>query len=202
MAGLAALLSGVLSGAGDLLSLVVDLESPEVATTAPYAFVFGLYLLSGILLLLGLVGLYTRQSQAAGTLGLVSFLVAFLGTALVTGAIWFELFISPSLAAEAPTIARTELGLVGFLLSFVLAGLGWLLFGVATLRASVYPRGGAVLLMVGAVMTLAPMVAPIPLSGIVLSVAVAWLGFLLFTDKAAVVAEQPSLVSQTPAVTA
>lgn len=75
--------------------------------------------------------------------------------------------------------------MVGFLLSFVLAALGWLLFGVATLRAGVYPRPAALLLIVGAVVSLAHIVAPLPLSGIVLSVAVAWLGFVLFSGTRA-----------------
>ena len=190
LAGLAAVLSGASSVTGDLLSLVVDLESAESAATAPYVFVFLLYLLGTMLLLLGLVGLYASQSKAAGALGLVGFLVAFLGTALVSGALWFELFITPSLAAEAPELAEAELGLVGFILSFLLVIIGWVLFGVATLRARIYPRWAAVLLIVGAVVSF----VPIPLSGIVLSVAVAWLGFVLFTGRG-MSSEQPSRVS-------
>lgn len=93
----------------DLLSLAVDLENLQTATTAAYAVVFGLYLLAAMLLLLGLVGLYASQLEAAGTLGLVSFLVACAGTTLVGGAVWFELFISPALAAQAPDLARAEL---------------------------------------------------------------------------------------------
>ena len=149
-----------------------------------------LYLLGTMLLLLGLVGLYASQSKAAGALGLVGFLVAYLGTALVSGALWFELFITPSLAAEAPELAEAELGLVGFILSFLLVIIGWVLFGVATLRARIYPRWAAVLLIVGAVVSF----VPIPLSGIVLSVAVAWLGFVLFTGRG-MSSEQPSRVS-------
>ncbi len=190
LAGLAAVLSGVSSVIGDLLSLVVDLESAESAATVPYVFVFLLYLLGTVLLLLGLVGLYVRQSEAAGVLGFVGFLVAFLGTVLVSGALWFELFITPSLAAEAPGLAEAELGLAGFILSFLLVIIGWILFGVATLRARVYPRPAAVLLIAGAVVSF----APIPLSGIILSVAVAWLGFVLFTGRG-MSSEQPSRVS-------
>jgi hypothetical protein len=55
-------------------------------TTPSYAFSSLLYLLGGVLLQLGLVGLYIRQSGPLGILGLVAFLVAFLGTALAVGA--------------------------------------------------------------------------------------------------------------------
>lgn len=188
--GLAAIVSGVSSVTGDLLGLAVDLESAESALTTPYILVFLLYLLGTVLLLLGLVGLYASQSEAAGVLGLVGFLVAFVGTALFSGAIWFELFITPSLATEAPELAEAELGFAGFILSFLLVVIGWLLFGVATLRARVYPRWAAILLIVGAVISF----IPIPLSGIALSVAVAWLGFILFTGRGASV-EQPTRVS-------
>ncbi len=190
LAGLAAVLSGVSSEIGDLLSLVVDLESAESAATAPYVFVFLLYLLGTVLLLLGLVGLYVSQSEAAGFLGFTGFLVAFLGTTLVSGALWFELFITPSLAAEAPELTEAELGLTGFVLSFLLVIVGWLLFRVATLHVRVYPRWAALLFIVGAVVSF----VPIPLSGIVLSVAVAWLGLALFTGRG-MSGEQPSRVS-------
>lgn len=190
LTGLAAVVSGVASVIGDLLSLGVDLESAESAATAPYFFVFLLYLLGTVLLLLGLVGIYASQSEAAGILGLVGFLAAFTGTALVSGTIWFELFITPSLAVEAPELAEAELGLAGFALSFLLAIIGWLLFGVATLRAHVYPRWAAVLLIVGAIVSF----APVPLAGAVLSVAVVSLGFILFTGRNASV-EEPSRVS-------
>ena len=69
--------------------------------------------------------------------------------------------------------------------SYILAALGWLLFGVATLRAGVYPRWAAILLIVGAVL----LGLPVPGTEIVLAVAIAWLGFTLFTGRAA--AESP-----------
>ena len=192
LAGLAALSSGVLAALGALLRLAVDLENPLSATTAGYTVVFFLYLLSTALLLLGLVGLYTSQSQAAGILGLVGFLVAFLGTVLLAGVLWFELFITPGLATEAPELVGEELGLPGFILMLLFGAVGWVLFGVATLRAGVYPRWAAVLLIVGGVLAY----FPLPLAGIIFSVAIAWLGLLLFTGRGeAATSEQPSRVS-------
>ena len=182
--------SAVLSAMGDLLRLFVDVESSETATTTPYFLVFFLYLLGAVLLLLGLVGLYASQSEAAGVLGLVGFLVAFLGTALLAGVLWFELFITPSLATRAPGLAEAELGLAGFILVFLLGVVGWVLFGAATLRARTYPRWAAVLLMIGGVVAF----VPVPLAGTVFSVAIAWLGLVLFTGGSGP-AERPSRVS-------
>jgi hypothetical protein len=188
--GLAALVSAAVSVIGDILRLFVDVESAASATGTSYALVFGLYLIGGVLLLLGLVGLYASQSEAAGVLGLVGFLVAFAGTALLVGALWFELFITPALAAEAPELAEAELGLAGFILVLLTGALGWVLFGVATLRARVYPRWAAVLLIVGGLVAF----APVPLAGIVFSGAVAWMGFILFTGRVVSV-EEPARVS-------
>ena len=182
LSGLAAILASVLLSVGALLSLVTESENMSVSATTPsYAFSSLLYLLGGVLLLLGLVGLYIRQSGPSGILGLVAFLVAFFGTALAVGATWAELFVAPSLAVEAPRVLDAEptgMLALGFALTFVVfLPLGWLLFGLASFRARIYPRAAAILLMVGAVIA----GLPIPLTEIVLYVGVAWLGFTLFT---------------------
>ena|SRR3712207_1823113 len=55
----------------------------EVVQTGSYLFQQVIYLLGALLLLVGLVGPYARQSQDAGALGFVGFLAAFAGTVLV-----------------------------------------------------------------------------------------------------------------------
>src|ERR671917_589063 len=193
-AGLAAILAGVLLVVADLLNLAIGFDEDEpfsaTATTGIYALQSWANLLAAVLLLIGLVGLYARQSEAAGLLGLGGFLVAFLGTALVTGLLWASLFIVPTLAVEVPEyLDHVEGPPPGFFLSFITFAVGWLLFGIATLLARVYPRIPTILLMIGAVIAL----LPLPFTGIVLAIAVAWLGFALFTGRAAS-AEQPSRV--------
>ena len=81
--------------------------------------------------------------------------------------------------------------------SYSLYVLGWLLFGVATLRARLYPRVAAILLMVGALLIL----IPLPGTAVVFAVAMAWLGFTLFTGRGAS-AERPSRVKSNTAPTA
>ena len=180
LAGLAALAAGILSAIGDVMSLVVDLEAVDAAANASQGIVYGFYLVGTALLLLGLVGLYASQSRAAGMLGFVGFLLAFVGTALTAGAIWFEVFVTPDLAARAPDLTTAELGFAGFVLSFLLAAFGWLLFAIATLRAGAYPRPAAMLLVAGALVSFVPLFVQVPATGLVLSVAVAWIGFLLW----------------------
>lgn len=191
--GLAAILGATLLLVSDLLSFTVNSSDPaEIVTTGAYLADGITRLLAGVLLLLGLVGLYARQSEAAGALGLVSFLVAFASTTLILGTWWTNAFVAPSLATEAPAFLEAGpsgvLGF-GFTLSFALAAARWLLFGLASLRAQVYPRAVAVVLMVGAVLTF----VPLPIAGVVFYVAIAWLGLALFSQKEAHV-QQPERV--------
>ena len=100
-----------------------------------------------------------------------------------------QVFIGPLLAVNAPQIS--ELGpTTRLVLTFITLGVGWLLFGIATLRGGVFPRWLAILLMVGAVLSF----FPVPLSGIVLSAAVIWLGFVLVTGRGVEPGEQPRRV--------
>jgi hypothetical protein len=125
-----------------------------------------LVVLGELLVGLGLVGLYARQAGAAGTIGLAGFVLAFLGHALVRGNYLAVLF--------------SDLGLA--------------LFGVASLRARVYPRAAAVLLIVSALVreVFNPTVdvgpgADFPYIGagaaVVLSGVVTWMGFVLLTQR-------------------
>jgi hypothetical protein len=62
--------------------------------------------------------------------------------------------------------------------SYLLMGVGWLLFAVTTLRTKVFARWAVVLLIVGAVITVVPM----PSRTLVLAVAAACLAFAAHRD--------------------
>src|ERR671916_488513 len=96
----------------------------------------GLRLLSLVLLLWGLIGIYGPQSRAAGTFGLWTFVVVFLGTALSVGNTWAEVFVWPTFAQVAPgmvpggfTTEAASYMARGLTVSFPLFGLGLILFG-------------------------------------------------------------------------
>src|SRR5215212_2431381 len=177
--GLAAIASGVSLVVAEFVTLsFFGYDFSTTATTGVYVLYSVLIMITGVLLPLGLVGLYARQSEASGPLGLVGFVVAFVGTVLVAGFFWSSAFVAPILAVEAPQLLDVR-SLPGFFRSFIVFGLGWLLFGVATLRAGIYPRAPAVLLIVGSVL----IVVRLPLTSIVLDAAVAWMGYVLFTGR-------------------
>jgi hypothetical protein len=160
----AAIVSGLALVASLLLEwLVVPFEQlgeTEAYLTGSYFLSSGLRLLSTVLLGWALIGIYERQSRAAGTLGLWSFVVAFLGTALLAGNNWAEVFVWPTLAQVAPNILSGQATeapvylMTGITLSGPIFFIGMILFGAATLRAGVYPRWAAVLLIVSIPLTM------------------------------------------------
>ncbi|MBV9454097.1 MAG: hypothetical protein JOZ19_08275 [Rubrobacter sp.] len=180
--GLAAMLAGTLIMISALLGFLrIDFAHlSEVALTRTFTFYALGYLFGGVLLLIGLVGLYTDQSEVISSMGAVVFLTAFLGTALFVGVTWDQAVGVPSLAREAPELLGQDTPLpLGFRLSSWLFSLGWLLFGVVTLRAGRYPREAAWLLIIGAVINFIPR----PGTEFVLAAAVVWLGFELFSGR-------------------
>src|SRR5438552_18200879 len=79
-----------------------DPPTVSAALNSLYAAEHTLGIAALMLMLLGLVGLYARQMSQTGLFGLVSFLVAFVGTALLLGVIFFDGYFSPVIATNAP----------------------------------------------------------------------------------------------------
>jgi hypothetical protein len=183
LGGLAALLAGVLLIISRLLGSLsygffpFKLSGGELAIYGFLGIDGYLGVLLVVLVQLGLIGLYAPQAKAAGALGAASLFIAFIGTRLAM----FPSFVDPILikSSEWPPGGGSEefwweLALFG--LTFVL---GWVLFGMATLRAGIYPRSAAALLIAGALILL----LPLPLSDVIFAVAVAWMGYVLLTGR-------------------
>lgn len=192
---LAAVLSGALWIVGELLYLIPSLRETNAPLAAPGAYFFQslLFLVGGVLLLGGLLGLYAKHLGAWGTLGTAGFLVAFVGTALAVGSLWSNTIIIPAVVDLVPEEALETLPpivLFGEITSWGLFTIGWLLLGVAILRAGLYPRLAAILLAVGAVIGF----IPVPFALIPFAAAVAWLGLLSLRTGGGVSVEQPSRV--------
>lgn len=197
---LAAILGGVLLVIADLWGLLMeglggDQSFSEIARTSSFAITQGLSLLAAVLILFALVGLYLRQSEEAGVLGVLGFVLAFLGTALVVGVSWALFFVAPSVALEAPEFLDAEqVGGpldTGFMLTSLFLAVGWALFGVAALLAQSYPRWVAIVLIIAALIQF----LPFPGTGLVFGVAIALLGVFALVGGGRMSAGQPSRVN-------
>jgi hypothetical protein len=202
-------------GAGSLFVAIQAIHPPDIlssVTTAQWAITHALGVAMGLLGLLGLAGIYARQVEEAGWLGLVGYLLSSLFWALTMAFQFTEALISPLLATEAPEFVEGVLGMVGgraseinlgalpavYTLTGVLYMLGGLLFGIATFRAGILPRWAGGLLAVG---TILPLLASSLVShpfdrifAVPVGVALAWLGYALWSARRAQVSESLPLM--------
>ena len=174
LGGLAALLAGVLLFVSELVRLYIDFFDPgayqSIFTIDPW-----LGVLLGVLLQLGLVGLYVPRANVVGVLGAAGFFLAFVGVWLTTGSSFVDAFTKPGrLPSGEPEEFFGPLLLFG--LTFVL---GWVLVGVTMFRSRAYPRSAVILLIAGALILL----LPLPLYGVIFAVALTWIGYILFTES-------------------
>jgi len=199
-AGLAAMGAGILYIA---IQAIHPLDVLSSVTTARWAIVHYLSIVMDILAMLGIAGLYARQVEKTGWLGLTGYLL-FSGFWAFSVALHFiEAFISPVVANVAPKFVEGLLGMVAghasdinlgalptvyaLLIGVVGYVLGGFLFGIATFRARVLPRWAGGLLALGTLL-------PVVLSSVVhhpfdrlfavpVGLALAWLGYALWSER-------------------
>jgi hypothetical protein len=197
LAGVSAIVAGLCYIAVGLFHPLNVLAS---VTTARWAMVHALATAMGFFGLLGLAGIYARQVKESGWLGLIGFILLSLWLVITTGFTFAETFILPLLATTAPTFVEGFLGSFSGAASAINMGvlptlwtltgplyiLGGLLFGIATIRAGILPRWAAGLLAIG--VALAPVAALLPakyepLVAVPVGLALAWLGYALFSER-------------------
>jgi hypothetical protein len=162
----------VLTG-GDLTAYI--LGPTHAITSVASVVAFGL-------LVLALVAIYEREASRAGWFGLIGFAAALLGTVFMTGDWWYEAFAVPRIAEVVPETIPTFVGgrlLMGGLGSFVVLGIGWVLFGAASLRAGVFPTAISAAILVGGLLSGVPIGLAYLSGGVILGIAIGWLGVWL-----------------------
>lgn len=196
-AGLSAMVAGVFYM---LVGIFHPLDILSSVTTSRWIVVHILATAMSFFGLLGLAGLYARQAEKSGWLGLAGYLLFSLWLALILGFTFVEVFILPVLATAAPTFVEGWLGMfhgtasqinLGALpMVWTLTGpvyiLGGLLFGIATFRARILPRWAGILLAVGT--TFGPVVILFPPGyqpkvAVPVGLALAWLGYALWSER-------------------
>jgi hypothetical protein len=146
-------LSMILGG----LAIVVHYFTHPAGETAQYtlqplwSLSHWLGFIAPLLILFGLVAIYARQSEKAGWLGLIGFLLAIAGNvAYAGGQMMFGAVMQPFIARQVPTWLDANSPLlsspafrVSELVIYLPLILGFLLLGIASLRAGVLPRLGS-----------------------------------------------------------
>ena len=152
----------------------------------------------GVLLLFGLVGLYLRQAKSAGIVGLLGFLLTFLGFLFASIVAGFFLSVLPYLATKGSSAIQdgfstvAPFGLGGGVLLF----LGTIVLGISIIRAGIFPRLAGIFILVGGILSPAAIlglnlvVSLIgSLSTILLVLGFARIGYILFSRPEAAVVQ-------------
>jgi hypothetical protein len=156
--------------------------------------------MGSVLNVFGLIGLYLRQADEGGRLGLVAFVLLFFGYVITAIAPAVEAMALPALAGAQDGANTVEAlifdpdGPLGILtvvvgVSFVVTSIGYILTGITILRAHVFPRASGILLIFGPLVSGIPLIVPGTLFAIsvvyvgVVEVALFWLGVMLLFER-------------------
>ena len=178
--------SGLALIAGALfMGVAIALLSLKPPGQLPTPLVSMILLVASLLIMLALPGMYARQSEAAGWLGLVGHVGLSVGIVIVVVYAAVPLF-SPEIKGLGESVAAFLLGLALLL--------GLVLTAIATLRADVYPRGSGILLGASGagflfVFIVAEYLPPIAtqlgstIFGVLFALALAWIGVSIWISE-------------------
>lgn len=198
-------LAGVSAVMAGLCFIIIGMFHPEnipsSVTSVTWVNVHIVATALGFFGLFGMAGLYARQVEKSGWLGLTGFILFSVWFVLISGFSFVEAFILPQLATVSPAFVESLLGMFTGVPATVDLGvlptvwnvsgpmyiLGALLFGIATFRARVLPRWA------GGSLTLAAVLIPIggmfphefqaKIAMIPVGLAMGWLGYALVSER-------------------
>jgi hypothetical protein len=198
LSAVACVIGGVFLAAFVLIHPWDQLMGAAIAQTPRWRLAHTFHFIGAAFALMGLSALYVQQRSAMGWFGFSGFVLSFLGNAMFVGTGMITAFIWPMLAVDAPTcvdiggpIFSSPISILAFKFTAIFLIVGYFVFGVATLRAGVFPRSATLVLAVGAILGMLPPhpVGPSPwwvlvLGGVLYGGALVWLGVFLWIKNA------------------
>ena len=198
LAGFSALLAGL---GIVVMGMFHPANEPAFVTTPAWIIVHIFAASLGFFGVLGLAGLYARQVEKAGWLGLIGFLLFSVWMTLVGFYSFIEAAVLPLLTSQYPPFvagfmqmfnsvpSEVNLGVIPTMwdISTPMLIVGSLLFAIATFRARILPRWAAGLLALGTLMIPVGALLPTELQAKIILVpmglGLAWMGYALLTER-------------------
>jgi hypothetical protein len=196
--------------AGTIFAVIQPIHPPDViasVTTSAFIIITSFKTVMCLFGIFGIAGLYARQVEETGWLGLAGYLLLTIFYAVQMCYAFAEPTLLPLLAPVAPTFVESVMGMASgaggtmnlgaFAVIYniipLLYLLGLLLFGIAIFRARILSRWAAVLLAASGPLA-GIMVALLPhqlerFAAVPMGIALIWLGFSLFFERRAPVSE-------------
>ena len=198
LAGLAALIAGL----GIVVMGMFHPANEAANVTTPTWIIVHIFATSlGFFGVFGLAGLYARQVEKAGWLGLIGFLLFSVWMTLVGFYSFIEAAVLPLLASQYPPFVagfmqmlssvpmEVNLGVMPMMwaISTPMLIVGSLLFAIATFRANILPRWSAGLLALGSVLVPVGALVPTEIAAKIIMVpmglGLAWMGAALLAER-------------------
>lgn len=151
-------------------------------------------IIGSLLLVPGAVGAYLLQAKEAGKFGFITFLLTLIGTTYIGFLVFmtyaFQVLDPKLLEADAPPAPLGTMAMVG-VMGFMLSTL---LYGIATFRANVLPRGAAIMIMLFPILNILPIPYLSDIAVICWGGSYVWLGLYAVTKTGSnrVLSEQPA----------
>ncbi|MHA2009934.1 MAG: hypothetical protein ACW99E_21920 [Promethearchaeota archaeon] len=146
-----------------------------------------------VLALIGILGLFFKQFNDLTALGMVGFLITFVGQVLYNAGIYYETFIWPVLAESDPNLIDLSNGPIysnpAFFTILMLAGsiyvIGFLIFGYSTYKTDSFPKWAILILVIGVVLFIPGFFPYIirTVGIIVYAVGLIWMGYMLIKQE-------------------
>ena len=197
--------AGVSAMVAGLCFIVIGMFHPlnilSSVTTAQWGIVHILATAMGFFGLFGLTGIYARQVEESGWLGLVGYILMSFWLVNLSHFTFIEVFVLPPLVTQAPTVVESVLGIftksageiqfgalstIYDLNGFIGYMIGGVLFGIVTFRARILPRWAGALLAVGALLVpFAAVLPPVHEAKVTIpgGLALVWLGYSLWAER-------------------
>jgi len=189
--------------AGIIFAGIQPIHPPDVlasVNTSAFIIITSLKTIMCLFGLFGIAGLYARQVEETGWLGLAGYLLLTIFYAVQMCYAFAEPVILPLLTSAAPTFVESVMGMssgaggsmnlgafeVIYHSVSVLYLLGLLLFGIAIFRAGILSRWAAVLLAVSGPLAIIMSLLPhqiARLAAMPMGFALAWLGYALWAER-------------------
>ncbi len=194
--------TGIAAVLGGLLFVVIQpLHPADVlasVTTDAWAVIHYATLAMLTLFVVGITGIYLRQAERTGWIGLIGYVVLVVGLVLTGLGTAIEALVQPLIAGTDPAFVEgmlamvhghpieTNLGSIPLLWNVASIGFmgGTLLFGFATFRAGVLSRWAAAVFAVGlfAMAPIAGLLGTPRVGAVPIGIGLAWLGYSLWAD--------------------
>jgi hypothetical protein len=165
--------------------IVVSANEPQAVLWVP---LWSISFIATVLLVLGLPGLYLYQAGRTRFTGFLGFLLTLLSSLLTLTITFFYIVVLPLLAEKSPGTLKDTL--TPTMAVFALGGgmllcVGFILLGIATIRAKVFPSMAGIFLCIGGLLSPAtigvtPLVTLIGvLSTCLVSLGLGWIGYII-----------------------